>query len=352
MRRWSLLLLVGLAGFLGSAVAGPLRLDDVYPALEAHRYEKVEATYAELRRSRERNEEGDFLFERFLREVPWASSLNPADGSYWPKVDERTQAWVTHSPNSYLARMVRAFALAYHAGSVQAQKGSWAEVDRIAAEARRLMDQSKEAGQSDPMWHAINLRVAAAEGAPRSDVRGMVLAAAAVDPYPLRLWQEAALALSPDGGNMDDQTWLMRLAVQRTRDREGTAMYARVLNVVFWHFCDCVPGAYGRAGVEWALLNPSFEEWKVRYPHAYSVDLHAATACLAGDGPVTARLLQHIANTPRKEIWELMGGTGLFKRCQEITVEPEERKPRAANPLPNAPPSQAAARILWAPGLG
>jgi hypothetical protein len=352
VKRWSLLLLAGLFLWVGSAVAEPLRLNEIYRALEAHRYDEVEATYADLRRSRERNEEGDFLFESFLRYVPWASSLDPADGSYWPKVDEPTQAWVTHSPNSYLAAMVRAFALAYHAGSVQAHKGSWTEVDRIAAEARRLMDQSKEAGWSDPMWHAINLRVAAVEGAPRSDVRGMVLAAAAVDPYPLRLWQEAALALSPDGRNLDDQTWLMRLAVQRTRDTEGTAMYARVLNVVYWHFCDCVPGAYGRAGVEWSLLNPSFEEWKVRYPRAYSIDLHAATACLARDGPATARLLQQIRNTPRKEIWELMGGTGLFKRCQEMTVEPEDRQPRAANPLPMVSSSLATTRIVESPGLG
>jgi hypothetical protein len=327
MRRWAVLLLVGLIVFVRSAAAAPLPLDDVYPALEAHRYDEVEATYAALRSSRERNAEGDFLFERFLRQVPWASSLDPADGSYWPKVDERTQAWVTHSPQSYLAAMVRAFALAYHARSVQVHKGDWVEVDRIAAEARRLMDRSKKAGWPDPMWHAINLRVASVEGAPRSDVRGMVLAAAAVDPYPLRLWQEAAIALSPDGRNMDDQTWLMRLAVQRTGEREGTTMYARVLHEVFWHFCDCVPSPYGRAGVEWSLLNPSFEEWKVRYPRAYSIDLHAATACLGGDRPVTARLLRQIGNNARKDIWELMGGTGLLKRCQEMGVEvPEGRK--------------------------
>lgn len=325
MKRWAFLVLLGLVLGGRAAAAEPLRLDDVYPALEAHRYEEVEATYAALRRSRARNEEGQFLYERFLRHVYWASSLNPADGDYWPKVDASTQAWVTHSPGSYLAAMVRAFALAYHAGSVEAHKGDWTEVDRIAGEARHLMDQSKKAGWPDPMWHAINLRVASVEGAPRSDVRGMVLAAVAVDPTPLRLYQEAALALSPDGHNMDDQTWLMRLAVQRTSQSEGTMMYARVLNEVFWHFCDCVPSPYGRAGVPWELLNPSFEEWKVRYPGGYSVDLHAATACLAGDRAVTVRLLRRIGTQPRADVWKLMGGTGLLKRCQEWEKDGPER---------------------------
>jgi hypothetical protein len=55
VRRCFLLLLAGLAFFVGSASAEPLRLDDVYPALVAHRYDEVEATYGALRRSRERN---------------------------------------------------------------------------------------------------------------------------------------------------------------------------------------------------------------------------------------------------------------------------------------------------------
>jgi hypothetical protein len=40
--------------------------------------------------------------------------------------------------------------------------------------------------------------VASIEGAPRSDLRGMLLAAAAVY-CALRLWDDAAIALAPDG---------------------------------------------------------------------------------------------------------------------------------------------------------
>lgn len=317
MKRWPLLLLFAFLLLVRTAAAAPLRLDQVYAALKAKRYDEVEATYAELRHTRARDAEGRFLFESLMNQVYWYSSLDPKDEAYWPNIDASTQAWVAHSPKSHLAAMSRAFSLAYHAQAVQARGGSWDEVDRLAAEARRLMDGSKSAGSRDILWHAANLRVAAVEAPPRSDVRSMIVAGAALDPYPMKFWLEAAIALSPDGRDIEDQAWLMRLAAQRASGPEAATMYARVLDAVFWRFCDCHASRYGRAGIEWSLLGPSFEQWRVQFPAGYSVDLHAAMACLAGDEDVTARLLQEIGTQQRNDIWELLGGKGLLQRCRE-----------------------------------
>jgi len=308
---------------LATHVAGaePLtQMDQVYPALVAGRYDEVEAYYDKVRRSRVRNRRGEFQFEEFAWNVYSASELDGDSPDSWAKVDAGTAAWIAHSPKSYLAAMTRAFALAYHAGSLEAHKGSWADVDRLAAEARRLMQGSKETGSSDVMWHAIQLRVASVEGAPRRDIRDMILAAAAVDPFPTRLWLEAAIALSPDLRGTDDLAWLMRLAVQRTAAIEGTTMYARVLEIVFWHFGDFRTELFSRSGVDWQVLNASFEEWKTRYPSSYSPDLHAVVACTALDRPVAARLLAQIAGHPRMEVWEAMGGKGLLERCTQFAL--------------------------------
>ena len=324
MKRWPILLLLALL-LVRTAAAAPLRVDEVHAALAAKRYDEVEATYAELRRTRARDAEGGFLFEGLMNQVYWYSSLDPKDKAYWPNIDASTQAWVAHSPKSHLAAMSRAFSLAYHAQAVQARGGSWDEVDRLAAEARRLMDGSKAAGSGDIMWHAANLRVVAVEAPPRSDVRSMIVAGAALDPYPMKFWLEAAIALSPDGRDIEDQAWLMRLAAQRASGPEAATMHARVFEAVFWHFCDCNRSRYGRAGIEWTLLGPSFEQWRVQYPAGYSIDLHAAMACLAGDEEVSARLLREIGTHPRNNTWELLGGKGLLQRCRERASPPGDK---------------------------
>jgi hypothetical protein len=292
-------------------------VSQVYKALEAGRYTEVEDFYARLRRDRERNPNGDFVFEEFYRSGYWYSSTNPADSSYWPKVDSATKAWVEHSPKSHLAAMSRAFALAYHGEALQARGGAWKDVDALAAEARRLMDGSKKQGASDVLWHATRLRVAAVEGAPRKDILDMIHAAIAVDPYPLRLWQEAAIALSPSGENTEDLLWLMRLAGQRTAAQEGKSMQARVLGVAFWHFGDFLASPFGRTDLRWGALHESFLDWKVRYPVGYSANLHGALACAANDRKATESLLAQIGSNIRTSIWEMLGGKNYAQRCTD-----------------------------------
>jgi len=318
------------------------QMDQVYPALVAGRYDEVEAYYDRVRHERTRNPRGEFLFEEFAWHVYSASVLDPASPDAWVKVDAGTSAWVAHSPKSHLAAMTRAFALAYHARALEKQRGSWAEVDRLASEARRLMQGSKEAGSSDILWHAIGLRVASAEGMPRRDVRDMILAAAAADPYPTRLWLEAAIALSPDLRGTDDLGWLMRLAVQRTAAEEGTSMYARVLETVFWHFGYFRTDLFRRSGVDWHLLNASFEDWKTRYPPAYSPDLHAAAACAAMDQPMADRLLAQIAGHPQMDVWNALGGKGYLERCREF-ARPAPATPKAVLSRVSGRSGQAAA---------
>jgi hypothetical protein len=298
-------------------------MNQVYPALTAGRYADVDAFYATVRRERKRRPDGTFAFEEFYRRVYWYSSDDPAEASYFPKVDQATRDWVAGAPHSHLAAMTRAFVLAYRAEHLSAH-GKWKEADQLVGEAHKLMDASRAAGASDPLWYATRLRVASAEGLPRADVVDLIHAAIAVDPYPLRLWQEAAFALSPDGDKPEDLVWLMRLAAQRTADKEGVSMYARVMHEAFFHYASFRASPFGRGGADWDAMHASFVDWKARYPSEYSVDLHAAFACAAYDRTVTAQLLARIPN-PRMDIWDLMGGKGFLERCKESMKDPQDR---------------------------
>jgi len=310
-----------------AAHAEPLTdLSQAYQALVAGRYADVEDLYARLHREHGRTPEGTYAWEEFNWKVYWASSSKPDEPDYWPKVDAATKAWVAHSPKSYVAAMTRAFALAYRSGSVQAREGAWVEADRLAQEARKLMDNSRRAGASDPLWHAVRLRVASVEGLPRTDVVNLIHAALAVDSTVMRVYQEAAIALSPNGRNNDDMVWLMRLALQRAGQREGPAIYARVLEATYWHF-EPDGLTFGRNGLDWPLLDKSFADWKRRYPASYPLDLHAGLACSARDRETASRLLAEPSAGSRSDVWTLLGGKNYLSACREWL------KPALAKPI-------------------
>lgn len=325
MRGWKgMLVALGIVLAPAAVAAEPLTSPlQVHQALQAGRYAEVEEFHARLLRTRERMNDGSFLFEEFYYNVYWYSSPDSADSSYWPKIDAATRAWIAHSPKSHLAAMTRAFTLAYRGEQIQARGGSWAEVDGIAAEAAKLMAGSRAAGASDPLWHATRLRVASVQGLPRAEVVDLLHAALRVDPYPVRLWREAAFALAGGSrGKSDDLLWLMRLADQRTGDREGRSMYARVFHATYFHFGDLLGGPVARPGPEWERLHASFTDWKKRYPARYPPDLHAAMACAARDRAVTAALLPEIRDDPG--VWRAVGGSTWLSRCREWAKgEPE-----------------------------
>lgn len=299
------------------ARAEPLtELRQAYKALEAHRYQDVEDLYARLRKEGRRTAEGKYAYEDLQHSVYWYSSSDPKDVSYWPKVDAATKDWVAKSPGSHVPAMTRAYALAYRAGYVQVRDKNWVEAENLANEAAALMAASRPQGRTDPLWHAARLRVASVQGLPRPDVLALVHQAVAVDPRVMPVWEEAAIALSPENPPTEDLVWLMRLAVQRTQTTEGTSMYARVLHTVYWRYPEFRASPF-RGGIDWPMLHESFLDWKQRYPASYPVDLHAALACAARDREVTASMLGQRDRPYFPNTWELMGGKEYFRICKD-----------------------------------
>ncbi|MBC5783606.1 hypothetical protein H8N03_11675 [Ramlibacter sp. USB13] len=315
------------AGAFPSVHAEISDVKDVHAAFAAQRYDEIEALYDKVLRERRRAADGRFQSEVFLGNLPWYSDDDPASESYWPKVDAATAAWLAHSPGSPLAAMVRAHVLARRGNRLSAI-GRWKEVDALVAEARRLLAGAREQGKRDANWHAVRLRVLGVEGVPREDVLDAIHAAAAVDPYPLRPWQFAALALSPDGRSTGDLPWLMRLAVERTRTTEGTTMYARVLASAYWHFPHLAAHPFGHDALDWNVAHRSFTELKQRYPEGYEPNLHGALACLAGDRAVTAAALAQAGAYAREDVWKIWGGDKHLARCRAWSTG-EAQGPRA-----------------------
>lgn len=296
--------------------AQPLKSpDETYAAILAGRYADVEAYYAKVLKERPRDEKGEFVLDRMIWSTPVFSSDDPKADDYWPKTDAITTRWLAHSPDSVLAAISRARALVRRAEHLQAIDGPWKDIEKLVAEARRVMDASRARGAHDPAWHAMRLRLAGMEGLTHQQMLDLIRAAAAVDPQPLLVWQEAAIALSNEdrtGGNL---AWLMRYAVERTRASEGATMYLRVMLSAYWLFPDFVASPFS-SGLQWKLLDESFGEVRKRYPKSYDVNLHGALACLAGDRRSTAESIRDIADQPNLQVWERWGGKPHWERCK------------------------------------
>ena len=166
-------------------------------------------------------------------------------------------------------------------------------------------------------WHAARLRVASLEGTPRAEVIDEIRVAVQVDPYPMLVWQEAALALSPYGRSAEDLPWLMKLAVQQTHAKEGATMYARVFSELSWHYPDLAARPFGPGRVDWALMKQSFAELKVRYPRLYHPNLEGALACVVRDRRATAEALRAVGDELHPDVWTKFGGTAHFSRCKD-----------------------------------
>jgi hypothetical protein len=308
------LLLCGLATALQ---AQPLRSpDETYAAVVAGRYDDVEAYYAKLQKERPRNDKGEFLLDGMIWATPVFSSDDPKANDYWPKTDAITARWLAHSPRSVLASITRARALVRRAEHIQATNGPWKDIDKLVAEARRVMDASRARGARDPAWHAMRLRLAKMEGLPHEQIVAMVKTATAVEPRPLLVWQEAAFALREEDRRGTNLVWLMRYAVDQTRASEGTTMYVRVLMSAFWAYPEFAASPFS-TGLDWKLLNSSITEQRKRYPGAYDPNLHGALACLAGDRQVTAEAIRDVGTQPFMPTWETWGGKPHWERCKE-----------------------------------
>lgn len=328
MSRVALLLLWAAALFAGApAGAEPLtKTTQVHAALEAGRYREVEAFYARLRKDTTRTPEGPYPYEAFTYAAYWYSSPDPKDPSHWPKVDAATARWVKHSPRSHVAAMTRAFALAYRAGYMAVRERAWNEADKLADEAANLLERSRGEGRKDPNWHAVRLRVAGVQSLPRADMVALIHEAIRVDATVERVWQEAALALSSEARS-EDVVWLMRLAMQRTAETEGTSMYARVLAASAAWFPGFMAGPFHGTGLDWPVLHASFLDYKQRYPAGYhlEVDLHAAMACAARDAEATRALIADPRSAPDSNVWKQMGGANFYAVCKEWAKARPER---------------------------
>jgi hypothetical protein len=224
-------------------------------------------------------------------------------------IDERTREWAGKFPDSPTAHIAHSQALierawAHRGGGYAStvKPESWEPFKHYIAMARANLEQFKSVASVDPRWYEAMILIARAENWDRSEFDALLNEALEREPLFYQTYFSALVYLLPKWhGNMEEIEDFAQDAVERTREQEGLALYARI----YWYASQSQykDDIFNNTLVEWSQMKDGFEDIISRHPDAWNLNNYAKFACLAGDKPKTTELLKRIGPSVVEEAW-------------------------------------------------
>lgn len=235
-------------------------------------------------------------------------------------IEARYLRWIEQNPESTVARIAYASTLTDHAwlfrgtglGSMVAPE-AWAPFRDHLAKARRYLRDHKQNTRNDPQWYFVMLIVAKGENWSLLAFQRLVDEAVAAHPYYHEIYYKAVDYLLPQWhGNLALIEEFANFAVEKTREKDGAGMYARVYWYASWsRFGN---GLFSETGVVWDKLAAGFDDILERYPDQWNINNFAYFACLAKDRERSSELIARIEGPPIPAAWRY--DDAAFGECQ------------------------------------
>lgn len=242
------------------------------------------------------------------------------DVRYWQRREEIARRWIARSPRSAAAYICYSLLLMRHAWSIrgsgwayQVRPQDWAPFYRYVRKARLNLERHKRIGETDPRWYEAMLQVARAEGWGINRFDALVNEATAKYPYFYQIYFRAVIYLLPKWyGSPRQVEAFARFALDRTREHEGSGLYARI----YWYLSQIQYSnrLFVESDVRWPEMKQGIHDVLARYPDQWNINNFARFACLAGDRQETLALVDRIKGQPIVDAW---GDRALFDRCRD-----------------------------------
>lgn len=243
---------------------------------------------AELRRTRERTPAGIWKLSLFYKGPEDWPAKQP-DAPIWRQIESATETYLREHPDSAPAVVAHARLLVSHAWSHRG--GGWAR--NLSAEqregfadflerARRVLDEHRAVGSSDPEWYALRIQVMNGQDVDKQAILELATQALDLEPTYQPVDYVTANALLPKwGGSAELLNRFVALALAKSSSVEGNQAYARIMfNIAR---SDPEPfAALGQLGVKWPVLRDSLAQIAAAYPDAWNSNAERAMACLMG----------------------------------------------------------------------
>jgi hypothetical protein len=296
-------------------------------------FAELEQSYNKALGENQRLPSGVFRLSRLVQSVDDAlnapASANYADldsalrawDAHWTNMEAKAGRWAQAIPGSSAAAVFRSEIFVRHGyafrGGGYSSSVSSENLEKFQAYVQRAyqaLAECADCSRRDPQWHAQMLKVARLQ-AGRAGHRHATAweAAVAAFPYYYDIYFEAAMTLAPQwGGSAAAVESMARSAADRTQDREGQALYARI----YWSASRLFGGDPVKNGqAEWPRLRAGFDDIVQRYPDPWNLNSFARFACQQGDVPTLRRVFRLIGNQIDLLAW---GGPRQLERCLAV----------------------------------
>ena len=241
----------------------------------------------EYRASGERTASGTWKLSLLYNAIE-RRSLAPQDAQ-WKDLQDLSDDWLAREPDSPTAVVLNARVLYTHAWSwrgegpasgVPAQ--NWQRYQQLIQKARSVLDQHPDVARHDPEWDTLRISIAREQGADSQQILALADRALQRWPYYYPIHNAATNALLPRwGGSRRAIQSYVKLALDRSRAREGTQAYARIYYYIARTTDRDALDDLNLMGAKWLPMQQSLAELLSAYPSSFNYDMARVITCFA-----------------------------------------------------------------------
>jgi len=277
------------------------------------RFEMLDAIAEDFKKNCSRTASGIWKLSIYRTGIGTVAISENKDEAYWENIEQKALKWVNQNPDSPFAHNAYALILVQH-GWKHRGKGwardvkpeNWEPFYYYINKAKEYLIQNKEIGSKDPNWYEAMLRIATAESWDEKDFNQLIDEALSKNPLFYELYFHAVNFLTPKWhGSRDKIEKFAKEAVNRTKDKEGKGLYARI----YWYASQAQYGnrLFKKSKVIWSQMSEGIDDVLAEYPDQWNINNFAHFACLAGDKKKANELLNMIEGEPIIEVWRHKG---------------------------------------------
>jgi hypothetical protein len=264
-------------------------------------FAELEKTANAYRSEKSRMPSGVWKLTSFYWGIAQALPKQKEDSDFealFEAAEKAAETWQQRFPQSPTPHIVKSVVLLAHAWAIRGDgyvstvaPESWKPFKHYLALAADNLVRHKGVASVDPTWYQTMVEIARAQNWERDRLEQLLDEAVDREPLYYQTYFEALYFLTPRWhGSIDDIDALVALAVRRTAQYEGEALYARM----YWYASQVEFGSnlFRESLASWPRMKAGFEDLMKRYPDTWNLENYIRFACLARDRETALGLLK------------------------------------------------------------
>lgn len=258
-------------------------------------------------------------FWRGIRQ--FSNATLPVTEGYYSQIDALSRKWTLDYPQSGLAKLLYAESLRSHAWfhrgvgySNTVVPASWDKFYSYLNLALEHLRRNEALFAKDSSWDLLVLRVGRDLGWRIDQLMPILESGITKNPDHDDLYFEMQFSMMPKwGGDLASVERFIASVTQKTREKRGMEMYARLYAVL--SYSEVKQALFSATQASWPMMKKGFEDRLSRHPHSDHRNMYAYFACMAQDRQVLQEQLRLMDGAFDRAFWG-EGPERNFEECK------------------------------------